>query len=610
MTWLRKKIITGIERGHALIGFITGSHLAVIFVVAGFLVVGVKALDAQEVYSPCWSREECLDSNVGGAQVPQPGRGVCDNQHCFEVGAGCSGGMGKCYANPPPVNLAVHIGRSSRVIDVGDYIAKVYNYGVSIAGLLAGVMFVVGGFQYLTAGDSERVKQAKQRIKDALIGLLLVFGAYGILNTINPDVLRLQMPKIPLVKKRLFVACAHFEFRVKCGDPFALVRVPGVPADAAPERAFRLATADEMRTGSVDATQCRGMSCSMAGLSDGTHRCRIRPGDATAPPTAPSQCGQAPAAPYECHPCFEWLHDCNRIGRSSVCCSGFCGSDSGAMLTDVFSAGGVSVSDVMGNGTCTNGENGVTCQRGGQCKSGLCQTRMKNRCSSGLGGAPCDDDNECKSGFVCVEMTGIHFCVKPSIGGYCDGTEDCPSGSECHNARCMPPGVTSYTECSNDAACAGYGGNLKCNNRHGRNVCSERTLGSPCRADSGWSDADRGCVNSDTGFNGSCVGVVTDCTAISAAPGACTDGEIGSVCSSHAHCKGQNRCYKGDIGPWADDMAASVSTTCSDSFGFCVSGLAGSGCKPGDAQGCRSGFTCHERSHTCIPDPANACSGS
>src|SRR5690242_9560454 len=94
-----------------------------------FLLYGrVTFAEYGDVYSPCWAKDECLDINVGGNPTEQPNRGLCDTQHCFEQGGGCPvGGQGKCYANPPPVPLTVTIGSKARVIDVGDYIATVYN---------------------------------------------------------------------------------------------------------------------------------------------------------------------------------------------------------------------------------------------------------------------------------------------------------------------------------------------------------------------------------------------------------------------------------------------------------------------------------------------------
>ncbi|MEY4745095.1 MAG: hypothetical protein RL272_1040, partial [Candidatus Parcubacteria bacterium] len=85
---------------------------------------------------------------------------------------------------------------------ISNYIAAVYRYAITIATVLAGVMFVVGGFQYVTAGgDAGRVQKGKQRITDALIGLLLTFGAFIILLTINPDLVSLTSLQLLSVKK-------------------------------------------------------------------------------------------------------------------------------------------------------------------------------------------------------------------------------------------------------------------------------------------------------------------------------------------------------------------------------------------------------------------------
>ncbi len=71
---------------------------------------------------------------------------------------------------------------------VGQYINGVYTFMLGIVGLLAAIMMIIGGFQYLTsAGDSGKIGAAKKRITDALIGLALALGSYALLYTINPD---------------------------------------------------------------------------------------------------------------------------------------------------------------------------------------------------------------------------------------------------------------------------------------------------------------------------------------------------------------------------------------------------------------------------------------
>ncbi|HTK04796.1 MAG TPA: pilin [Candidatus Eisenbacteria bacterium] len=109
------------------------------------------------------------------------------------------------------------------VIDVpwiANYVAGVYRYATSVATIIAGVMFLVGAFGYLTAGgDASRVSKAKERITNAVIGLALVLGAYVMLLTINPDLVSLTSLQIRTVAKKTFVTIT----------PSAYQQVTGVP---------------------------------------------------------------------------------------------------------------------------------------------------------------------------------------------------------------------------------------------------------------------------------------------------------------------------------------------------------------------------------------------
>lgn len=88
---------------------------------------------------------------------------------------------------------------------IAQYMRGVYSYAVSIAGILAGVMMIVGGFYYLTAGgDVNRVQKGKQRIADALIGLFLAFGAFVMLNTISPSLTSFEALRVKTVQRNLY----------------------------------------------------------------------------------------------------------------------------------------------------------------------------------------------------------------------------------------------------------------------------------------------------------------------------------------------------------------------------------------------------------------------
>ncbi|MCX6809192.1 MAG: pilin [Candidatus Berkelbacteria bacterium] len=60
-------------------------------------------------------------------------------------------------------------------------VIRVFVWGISIIAVL---VLVYAGIQYVTAGgDQEKAETAKKTIVGAIIGLLLVIGAYTIFNT-------------------------------------------------------------------------------------------------------------------------------------------------------------------------------------------------------------------------------------------------------------------------------------------------------------------------------------------------------------------------------------------------------------------------------------------
>lgn len=85
-----------------------------------------------------------------------------------------------------PVRLAVPIGGVSEVQGLPDYINVAYRYMVTIVLVVAIVMVVYGGFRYLVGASLGDIQAGKKIIQDAIVGMLLVLGAYTILSTINP----------------------------------------------------------------------------------------------------------------------------------------------------------------------------------------------------------------------------------------------------------------------------------------------------------------------------------------------------------------------------------------------------------------------------------------
>lgn len=59
-------------------------------------------------------------------------------------------------------------------------------YGfLGITGALALIMFVIGGFQWMTAaGNADRVKKGRDTLMWAVLGLIIIFSSYAILRAV------------------------------------------------------------------------------------------------------------------------------------------------------------------------------------------------------------------------------------------------------------------------------------------------------------------------------------------------------------------------------------------------------------------------------------------
>lgn len=96
-----------------------------------------------------------------------------------------------------PVHLGVAIGGTSEVNGLTEYINVVYRYMTAIVLVVTIVMVTYGGFRYLMAATPLGVSDGKDIIKNGIVGMVLVLGAYVILNTINPATTVLQFTRPP-----------------------------------------------------------------------------------------------------------------------------------------------------------------------------------------------------------------------------------------------------------------------------------------------------------------------------------------------------------------------------------------------------------------------------
>jgi len=77
----------------------------------------------------------------------------------------------------------------------GQLVLEIYNFALIAGGLLAFGAIVYGAIMYgLSGGNSSLASDAKDQITQAVLGLLLLFGAYLILHIVNPELTNLALP--------------------------------------------------------------------------------------------------------------------------------------------------------------------------------------------------------------------------------------------------------------------------------------------------------------------------------------------------------------------------------------------------------------------------------
>ncbi|MFH1170346.1 MAG: pilin [Candidatus Vogelbacteria bacterium] len=114
-----------------------------------------------------------LSANVVFSQTPTP---CVSNQN------------GVCLLQPD-----IGVGLSAQESSLGNYLSILFKTLIGLAGGIAVLLIVVGGLQYILSEVPGVKSSGKERISNALIGLILALSAWLILNTINPDLINFKL---------------------------------------------------------------------------------------------------------------------------------------------------------------------------------------------------------------------------------------------------------------------------------------------------------------------------------------------------------------------------------------------------------------------------------
>lgn len=144
----------------------------------------------------CYTEEQCTKQN-----------GVLDAKQAWD----CISGQKYCFPDPnkaAKVTLNVSIpnpANPSKPLtltgDIGEYINSMFFFMINSGMVIAIVMVMIGGLQYtLGASSKDGVSKGKDRIKNGITGLVLLLCVHLIAQTVNPYLVRMQLPKFPMVK--------------------------------------------------------------------------------------------------------------------------------------------------------------------------------------------------------------------------------------------------------------------------------------------------------------------------------------------------------------------------------------------------------------------------
>jgi hypothetical protein len=100
----------------------------------------------------------------------------------------CPNGGGKyCIDFQEPIGKNKSVSGKTGLDLLKNYLSIVYKYGASIIGIVAVLIIVASGIQIMMGGvDADMVSQAKTRILQAILSLVILFLSAAILVTVNP----------------------------------------------------------------------------------------------------------------------------------------------------------------------------------------------------------------------------------------------------------------------------------------------------------------------------------------------------------------------------------------------------------------------------------------
>lgn len=482
-----------------------------IFIMTSFLFLSGNIVLAQGTDSIlpennplCWKEEACVKKRE--ALLGQD-KGRAKDGWVKE--APCTGDWGKCL----PVSMTktqISIGNVGTFSNAGEYIKTIYNYSLSVIGILATVVLIISGAQWIgSGGNAEVISQAKKRVSGSVIGLFITYMSYVILSSVNPASVNMVQPNVwmvagieernPEVKVGNYCDPTGGETKIACEASGENICFPigydenrqGVCAQVA----FAISSASVAVVGGAVAGVGSGA------LSSGVSRVVTAGGS-----SIKSFVSGVPASELAKYTTNQLIKESllglgKKVfslkgvvwGGAAVAGGALC-SDLSQSSGDMISCGKIVATGVQGaaagaqgvaewsidqftdffknrNGVCLPKAqalpNGAMCDvNKSQCAEGKC-VKMKGVtevfkcwanteigfCSDGKNGSQCYSSADCLTGYNCVEDAYVPLCSDGRVGSPCGNNNDCVS-KICNKDRCVGSVLADGSWCSDTAECS------------------------------------------------------------------------------------------------------------------------------------------------------------
>lgn len=180
--------------------------LLVVFLITPAIALAANTALAPEFNPLCWQAEDCTKTRANIAGVKYENLSAAEKKYYQQQGwfpndEPCNKtDWGKCLpANKTVTEIA--FGGKNEFLNIGEFIKTNYNYFLVIISILAVIVIIISGAQWtVSAGSSEVINASKKRIGGALVGLLIAYMSYAILQTINPALVNLRLPQTWLIR--------------------------------------------------------------------------------------------------------------------------------------------------------------------------------------------------------------------------------------------------------------------------------------------------------------------------------------------------------------------------------------------------------------------------